>query len=134
LAAYVKRHARVALVIFFAEHASASTPEYLESAYRHWAEVYREKRFIRCSYTLGPRRNPELFDNIVWGAGSVLNLFPQTDYVIRHPSFDSEDDAWLDDWYKVGCDLYEGICKAKPALTNARHSSQDDSGAEVPEC
>lgn len=117
------------------DKALVSSCESLEMAYQQWVELYLQRTRVwpNCAFALKSKMN--LFDNIIWGAGSVVDLFPQTHYVIGHfrAWFPSMNDAWLNDWYKVGSDLYGALSKAKlEDFTHVRDSAQDDSRDEPP--
>jgi len=89
--------------------------EALEKADERWLTYYYEIKRTRSASFLLWKPQTRLFDKIFWSAGSIINLFPNTHY--EADDFRcwraSMNDAWNDDWYNVGADLYKALSKAQ---------------------
>jgi hypothetical protein len=101
--------------------------EAFEKAHDSWLTYYRETKSASSNTFLLARPQTLWFDEIARGFGSVVNLFPPTRYHV--PDFrswrGSLDDAWNDDWYDVGADLYEALSKAKVELADDKSARRD---------
>jgi hypothetical protein len=101
--------------------------EAFERARDSWLTYYRETKSTSSNTFLSSRPRTLWFGEIGRGFGSVANLFPRTRY--HAPDFrswrDSFDDAWNDDWYNVGADLYEALSKAKVELIDDRSAKHE---------
>jgi hypothetical protein len=113
----------------YIEQNAGSVAEALEIAHECWLAYYTEIQRTRpTTISLQWRGSRILFDNIVWGAGSTINLFPCTHY-------EADDfrcwryslaDSWADDWFNVGTDLYQTLSKTEVEL-NGRPSEHESS-------
>jgi hypothetical protein len=103
----------------FIEQNTGSVAEALENAHECWLAYYMEIQRTRpTTISLQWKGSRILFANMVWGAGSTINLFPKTHYeadYFRCWRF-SLSDSWVDDWFNVGGDLYQALSKAEVEL------------------
>jgi hypothetical protein len=83
----------------------------LEVAYEAYKQCSQHKR--RGYYVYVWKTGTPLWSNICRGGGSTINLFPQT--ISKIGDFrmlaSSANDAWSQDWYSFGADLYESLFK-----------------------
>lgn len=119
----------------FFEDTSPYNLRSLARSYSDWVDFYRQNRrdvnYVWCGYNT-KRDVPRMLDNVIWGAGTTINLFPHTQYTIAQPCFPSANEAWFDDWYKIGLDLYEILAKVnlEELTANVRDSAKDGSRTE----
>jgi hypothetical protein len=102
------------------EQNAQSVSEALENARQCWLTYYGETRCARRRILRAGILNRSFSGILVRGAGSLINLLPNTHYKADdfrswHASIN---DAWNDDWYNVGASLYEALSKAQVELTN----------------
>ena len=87
-------------------------PSFLECAYHYWVAEYRKHR--RCETVWSAHQyGTGLFENLVEGVGTLAVIFPETHYTVTPSCFPSADEAWLDDWYRAGANLYKAIVNVK---------------------
>lgn len=93
------------------EEREESASEALVRAQNCWRGYYFDTERSRPgNFLLWDSETPS-YGQMIWGAGSVINLFPNThygydDFVCWHSSWE---DGWQDDWYNVGADLYHAL-------------------------
>jgi hypothetical protein len=114
------------------ENATAS--EVLEKARECWTSYYCDLQHSQPIRSLLWDAKATLLGKLTWGAGSVINLFPNTCY-------EAEDfrcwrasvaDAWNDDWYNVGADLYEALAKAQVEPIDVRSTEHEPTVTATP--
>jgi hypothetical protein len=103
------------------EQNAQSVSEALKNARQYWLTYYGQAQSARSRIFCTWKLHRKYSNNLLWGAGSLINLFPNThyngdDFRCWHASID---DAWSNDWYNVGADLYEAMSKAQVELINA---------------
>src|SRR5579863_6250969 len=81
----------------------------VEAAYEQCLSHYRKNLQHRYRVYLGLGTTTS--NHVCRGMGSMLNLFPQTKFGDFRTWAPSADDAWSQDWYSVGADLYESLFK-----------------------
>lgn len=111
----------------YIEQNAGSVAEAVELAHECWSAYYAEiQRTKPITTSLEWKGSRILFDSIVWGAGSTINLFPNTHYKaddFRCWSYSLED-SWADDWFNVGADLCQALSKTELEL-NGRPSEHE---------
>ena len=100
----------------------AHVSEVLDKAQEYWIEYYGELQNTRPTRLFVLDAYTTLFGRVLSGTGSVVSLFPNTNYETNDFRCwrGSVDEAWNDDWYNVGADLYGALSKAQIELNNVR--------------
>jgi hypothetical protein len=106
------------------EQNAQSVSQTLKNARQNWLTYYGQTLCARSKIYCTWKRHGTFSSNLIWGAGSLINLFPNTrynddDFRCWHAS---TDDAWNDDWYNVGADFYEALSKAQVELINGGYA------------
>lgn len=108
-----------------------SSCESLERAYQVWVKQYLGNTGSLTDLVFTARGKANFAVNTIAGAATLATLFPETLRVIPryHPMFSSASSAWLNDWYKVGSDLYWAMRNLRSADSQSvRESTKNAAG------
>lgn len=105
--------------------------EALEIAHKCWWMFYHDIKRTSVDVLLGRRFRRTFSDIMFSSAGSTINLFPNTQF--GREDFrcwrESMDEAWNDDWFNVGADLYAAMSKAGAELSKNVESTENQSAS-----
>ena len=101
--------------------------EALKTAHQCWSGYYKATQSDRFKNLLAWNPQRSLIGNLIRGAGSVIALYPATyfeanDFRCWHWSMD---DAWHDDWYNVGGDLYQALSNIQVGVIHVESSENE---------
>lgn len=97
----------------------------VNSAYFNWLEEMREACVERRTQAQPWHRRMTFWENILRGAASTITLFPDTFNASENHAFNlplrpnESSDAWIEDWYSIGNDLYTVLRSGPAELTES---------------
>ena len=104
--------------------------EALKLAHESWLPYYSGVQNASPGNFLHYRPSSLFFDRLILSAGSIINLLPNTHYEVDDFRCwrTSVDEAWDDDWYNIGADLYGALSNTQLELFDvqpAEHKPAD---------